>query len=301
MKRPGSRALTLAILSIVALISISSASILIKATTSPPSIVSFWRLFISVLILLFYSIITNRLGLIARSMERNLLLTVLSGFFLAIHFYSWIWSLRLLPVIVSTTLVDLHPVFTGILSHAILKERLEKKQWVLIIISLSGGLLASYREPSSLAGEWVLGSILSIIGALAASGYFVIGRIVRKSAGLYEYVIPTYLWSSVFLAVISILEGRYNLLTTDLREFALFVAIAIGPMIGGHTVLNYMLRYVEAPIVSTIAVLEPVGAGILAYIFLGELVEPINILGISLAVSGIVILGITLLNRSQQA
>ncbi len=78
----------------------------------------------------------------------------------------------------------------------------------------------------------------------------------------------------------------------DLRELVIFIAIAVGPMIGGHTVLNYMLRYVEAPLVSTIAVLEPVGAGILAYLLLGEIVDPINIVGMVLAVAGIVLLGI---------
>lgn len=297
MRGSRSGALKLAFLSLIALISISSASILIKATTSPPSIVSFWRLFLSVCILTLYAALAGKLGSVARAMISDLRLTISSGFLLAIHFYSWIWSLRVLPVLVSTTLVDLHPIFTGIVSHIVLKERLREKQWVLIAISLSGGLLTSYKGFETSDSQWTLGSALALAGALAASGYFVIGRIARISSGLYEYVIPTYLWSSLFLATISILEGRYPISNIDLRELSLLIAIALGPMIGGHTVLNYLLRYLEAPIVSTIAVLEPVGAGILAYLFFGESVQAINFVGMVLAVASMSLLGLTRSNR----
>jgi drug/metabolite transporter (DMT)-like permease len=41
-------------------------------------------------------------------------------------------------------------------------------------------------------------------------------------------------------------------------------------MIFGHTVYNWALRYVTAPIVSISLLGEPVGASILAYVLLGE-------------------------------
>jgi drug/metabolite transporter (DMT)-like permease len=57
-------------------------------------------------------------------------------------------------------------------------------------------------------------------------------------------------------------------------EYLIFAALAIIPMILGHTLLNYALGYVSAPVVATTVLGEPIGSALLAWLILGE-VPPI--------------------------
>jgi drug/metabolite transporter (DMT)-like permease len=71
------------------------------------------------------------------------------------------------------------------------------------------------------------------------------------------------------------------------REYLLFLAIAVVPMIFGHTVYNWALKYIEAPIVSISLLGEPVGATILAYFVLREVPPPLAIFGGIITLLGI--------------
>jgi drug/metabolite transporter (DMT)-like permease len=71
------------------------------------------------------------------------------------------------------------------------------------------------------------------------------------------------------------------------REYLLFLAIAVVPMIFGHTVYNWALRYVSAPIVSISLLGEPVGATILALIFLNEAPSTLTLIGGAITLAGI--------------
>lgn len=44
-------------------------------------------------------------------------------------------------------------------------------------------------------------------------------------------------------------------------------------MLGGHTLMNYLLKYVKTSTVTAVALGEPIGAGILAYMIFGETVD----------------------------
>ena len=48
------------------------------------------------------------------------------------------------------------------------------------------------------------------------------------------------------------------------------MALAVGPMLLGHTGFNWALRYVRAYVVSVLQLLEPIGATIIAVLVLGR-------------------------------
>ena len=67
----------------------------------------------------------------------------------------------------------------------------------------------------------------------------------------------------------------------------LFLVIAVVPMIFGHTVYNWTLRYLEASLVSISLLGEPVGATILAYVFLNETPSRLTLIGGTVTLVGI--------------
>jgi drug/metabolite transporter (DMT)-like permease len=99
--------------------------------------------------------------------------------------------------------------------------------------------------------------------------YILGGRYLRQSLDLVSYVTPVYATAAVILLASSLALGA-PLVGYPLGEYLIFLALAVVPMIFGHTVYNWALRYVSAPIVSISLLGEPVGASILAYVFLGE-------------------------------
>jgi len=58
-------------------------------------------------------------------------------------------------------------------------------------------------------------------------------------------------------------------------------------MIFGHTVYNWALRYVEASVVSISLLGEPVGATILAFLFLNEAPSTLTLIGGFITLVGI--------------
>src|SRR5262245_29781106 len=127
---------------IIAVFSVSVSAILIRFSISPPLIVALYRqLFCAVLFLPFAQRIPW-----PRMERRQIFLLILSGFFLALHFGSWISSLLYTSVARATLLVDLQPIWGAILGAVFLKERLSGKEIFGILLVTVGGILSVSKE-----------------------------------------------------------------------------------------------------------------------------------------------------------
>jgi drug/metabolite transporter (DMT)-like permease len=77
------------------------------------------------------------------------------------------------------------------------------------------------------------------------------------------------------------------------RDWAVFVALAAGPMVVGHTGINYALRYVPAYVANLAILGEPVGATLIAWLLpaIREVPGPQVAVGVVLVLIGIAIGG----------
>ena len=87
--------------------------------------------------------------------------------------------------------------------------------------------------------------------------------------------------------ILSSLATGTRLAPYPAREYILFLAMAVVPMIFGHTVYNWALKYVSAPVVSISLLGEPVGATILALLFLNEAPSTLTLIGGVITLAGI--------------
>ncbi len=55
------------------------------------------------------------------------------------------------------------------------------------------------------------------------------------------------------------------------REWLLFLGMAVGPGVFGHTVINWALAHLESSVVSVSLLGEPVGSALLALLLLAEI------------------------------
>jgi drug/metabolite transporter (DMT)-like permease len=212
---------------------------------------------------------------------------ILSGFFLSLHFTFWIASLKYTSVASSVVLVSTHPIFVGIGGRFFLKERMGLNLVLGIILSVFGSALISYGD-MSLSKETLMGDGLALLGAITASGYFLIGRKMRKSQNIFSYVLPVYSTAALILILFSLVfqEAFFGYPSTT---YLYLFLLALVPQLIGHTTFNWALKYLPATMVTITILGEPVGSTFLAYLILGEALTTFKVMGGILIFIGIFI------------
>ena len=272
---------------LVSVSAVSTASILIRLTEAPPMAIATWRLLLSTLML--FPFFVNRGGFAKlRAMGSGDLLALAGvGVVLAVHFASWITSLSYTSVASSVIFVHVDPIFVALVSHFLLGEKLSRRVALGIGVAFVGASVIAFGD-LGVGEESLIGDALSIIGAVALGVYLMAGRRLRQRLDLTTYVTPVYAVSAAVLALGSVAVG-VPLVGYDARVMLLFAVIAIVPMIFGHTLYNWALKWVTAPVVSISLLGEPVGASILAFLVLGETPGSLTMIGGAVTLAGILI------------
>ncbi len=270
---------------LVSIIAVSTASILIRLTDAPPMAIAAWRLALSTLILLPFFLRNDGIAKL-RVMRWGELFTLVGvGVVLAVHFATWITSLSYTSVASSVIFVHVDPIFVALVSHFILRERVSRKVVLGMAIAFVGASVIAFGDLG--VGEAnLIGDALSLIGAIALGAYILAGRRLRQSLDLTTYVTPVYAVSALVLAVGSIAMG-VRLLDYSSDVMLLFIAIALIPMIFGHTLYNWVLKWISAPVVSISLLGEPIGASILAFLVLRETPSALTLVGGVITLVGI--------------
>jgi drug/metabolite transporter (DMT)-like permease len=216
-----------------------------------------------------------------------------AGAALALHFAFWITSLSYTSVAASTALVTTNPVWVTLLGWLLFGERPSGLTLLGVGVALVGGLLIGLGDAQGGGTNPLLGDLLALLGALAASFYLLLGREAqRRGLSLLEYVRVAYTTAFLILFPLPYLfGGGYGGYPEVVYLYILLMALL--PQLVGHTSFNWTTRHIS-PVLVTLAILfEPVGASLLAFLLFGEvpglqviLGALVLLLGVALAVLG---------------
>ncbi len=223
---------------------------------------------------------------------------LLSGCFLAVHFAAWISSLAYTSVASSTALVATTPIFVALASLLIFRERLAWGVWGGVLLTVLGAVLIAFSDREGGTGSNpLLGDVLALLGAVCASGYFLVGRALRARLSTLPYIWLVYSSAAVILLGWMASAG-YSLWGLPPLVYLLLLGLAIGPQLLGHTSFNWAIKYLSATLI-TIAILgEPIGSAILAYVLFRQTVQPLQFVGGAMLLIGIAVA--TLAERQTQ-
>lgn len=263
---------------------VSFAAIFIRAAGAPALSTAAWRLIIAGAPVLAAAVVFRRAELVALDVRRWALL-VAAGVALALHFGTWIASLSLTSVASSVALVTTQPVWVAILSRLFLREAITARLAGGIVLALAGATLIGGAD-ISLAGDALWGDALALAGAVFAAAYFVIGRGARAHLSLLAYVGVVYAVAAVALAISAAVAGQ-PLAGFTPRTWLFLALLGVVPQLGGHSLLNWALKFLPAPRVSLAILMEPVVATLLAIPILGERPGPLTVLGAGITLGGI--------------
>ncbi len=283
------------------ILAVSTASIFIRfaQAEAPSLVIAAYRLTIAALILAPIALFKRRQEITSLS-RRELVLALASGFFLALHFATWITSLEYTTVASSVVLVTTIPLWVALLSPFTVKEPISRLVLLGMVIALMGGVIIGLSDACQTAGFRVTcpsltefiggkafwGDLLALTGAIMAACYMLIGRRLRGKMSLVSYIFIVYGVAAVVLVIIMFAAG-YQPFPYSAKVYLWLVLLAVVPQLLGHSSFNWALRYVSAAYISIALLGEPVGSTILAFFILHETPGGLKIFGAILILAGI--------------
>jgi len=115
------------------------------------------------------------------------------------------------------------------------------------------------------------GDILALMGAASVTGYWLVGQYVRQHLSSFSYTLVVYTITSVLLVAYDLALG-YPLAGYPAEDWGWFFCLALFPTLLGHSIFNWVIKWLNTTTISMGILGEPVGTAILAYIILGEVI-----------------------------
>ena len=265
-------------------LAVSTGAIFAKLAEAPALVIAAYRVGLASLILApiaWWQARDELLGL----EKKDYLLALLSGFFLALHFSTWISSLSYTSVANSVVLVNTNPLWVGVLAPLISKDRLTLRTKISIVISVIGGAIIGAGDFAT-GSEALWGDFLALLGSICAAMYLLLGRNLRRKLSLLAYVIICYGSAAIILWGLVIALGL-QIVGFSSGTYAAFAGMALISQIIGHTSYNWALKWFSASLIAVSLLGEPIGATILAYIIFDESLTWTKFVGGSLILAAI--------------
>jgi drug/metabolite transporter (DMT)-like permease len=170
----------------------------------------------------------------------------------------------------------------------------------VVLLSLTGCVLVSGAYDPTAWQVNGLGIITGLLTGLAFASYSLMGRSAAKrsinpwTAMLYGFggatlIILLFNWlASIYYP--SLASQNLFWLGNAWAGWLILLLLAVGPTLAGFGFYTVSLGYLPASVANLIATLEPVMTAVLAYFFLGEQLNNVQLIGSALIIASVIIL-----------
>lgn len=252
----------------VGVVAVGTSGPLIAAMTVPPLAIAFWRNLLGAAATAPLVVLrAGRRAEVAGLSRRGWGILLIAGGLLALHFATWVPSVTLTSVASSLALVTTQPIWAALLARAA-GHRVPSRVWVGIAIALTGVLVLTGID-FTVSTTALAGDALALLGGMFSAGYVTAGAELRRTVSTATYTTLCYAVCAVLLLAMC-LAGRQSLTGYSGRDWAMLLAITIGPQLLGHSLFNSLLRTTSPTVISMVLLFEvPVGA-VIAALWLGQ-------------------------------
>jgi drug/metabolite transporter (DMT)-like permease len=248
----------------VAVLAVSWGAPLARLTDAAPLAVAAWRMGLATALLAPYALLRGEL----RVPKARRASVALAGCFLGLHFGLWIPSLWLTSVCASVVLVSTAPLWLLLASPRFLGVGIRARNLVSFAVALAGVALIA-RGDVAISARALVGDAMALGGAFCMAGYLLVGKRLRHELPLAGYLTLVYGGAAAALFV-GVAAFGVPALPRNAISWLPLLAMAAGPTLTGHTLLNWSLAHLEAYRVNLAVLFEPVLATFWAWLVLGE-------------------------------
>lgn len=218
---------------------------------------------------------------------RALKASALGGLALGLDVAFFFEAVKRTTIVNATVIGALQPVVVGLVAWRLFGERVTRRDVFLGGVALVGVVVVV--TGSSGAPDWNLsGDLLAVAATLAWSGYFIVSKQTQKSVTPMEYTAATAVITGALNFGVALAFGR-SLEWPSSTSWIGLIALAIGAGVIGHSVMNWSLVRIPLWLGSVMTLLIPVAGAVLAWIFLDQ---PLNGLQIAAMALVLVTLGV---------
>lgn len=254
--------------------------------TSPLVLVVYRTVFAALMLFPFWLWMRDSTSRSGKGEER--LWIVLSGLCLGLHFTFWISSLYYTSVASASVLVTIHPIIMILVERLWFKRSFANTTWMGVFLAFGGSVLLGISD-SQIEQDFadpLFGNFLALTAAIIFVVYLLIGQKIRKKREWIDYVFPVYFYAATACVLIAVFMGKnlFNISTIGVWAGA---GLAFGPQILGHGSMNYAVKYVSPTLLSTLILVEPLLASVLAFFLFAELPPVASILAMVIILGGV--------------
>ena len=269
----------------VALAGVSASGPIMAATAAPALAIAFWRNALGAGSTGLVTGLRHRAEFAALD-RRGWAVAALAGVFLALHFATWVPSVKLTSVASATALVATQAVFTALIA-AVAGRRLPRVAWLGMALAIIGTALIAGAD-FAVSARALAGDGLALLGAVFAAAYVTTGASARQQMSAATYTTICYSVGALGLLV-ACLAGGQPLAGYSGRAWLLILAVTGCAQLLGHSLFNVVLRSVSATFVSLTILIEVPGAGLIAAVWLHQRPPASAIPGLVLLLAGLIV------------
>lgn len=261
---------------------ISIFPILIRLQLTTGLISAFYRMFIASILLLPYVILNRKFK---RPPITITLLAVVSGLVFATDIAIWNIAIQKSSATQATLLANLSPVWVGVGSFLVLKNKPSTNFWIGTAIALMGMVtLVGFETFAEL--NFDLAFILALLSGMLYAAYILISKNILSRVDVLSFMSIVLVSASLFLGFICGINAEPFTGFSNTAWFVLFIQGAVCQLTA-WLLISYSTQHLQATRVSLSLLGQAVLATLLAWIFLDEKMSWFRIIGAVFLLVGI--------------
>lgn len=261
---------------------ISIFPVLVRLQLTNGLISAFYRMFIAAVLLLPYVIITKKFKL---PQSKILIPAIISGIVFATDIAIWNIAIQKSSATQATLLANLSPVWVGIGSFLVLKNKPSINFWIGTTIALLGMVvLVGFETFRQL--NFDLAFVLALLSGMLYATYILISKNILSQVDILSFMSIVLVSSSLFLALICAINGESFIGFSNTAWLVLFIQGAVCQLTA-WLLISYSTQHLQATRVSLSLLGQAVLATLLAWLFLDEKMSWLRIMGAVFLLLGI--------------
>lgn len=269
---------------LLGVVGVSFSAVLVKYANAPSMVLVFYRMLLASLCMTIPCL--AQLKKEYRDWgKKEILCSLVSGFFLALHFTAYFESIRYTSIASSVVLVDIEVFFVAFIMLFFFHEKISKKGWIGILLTFVGSIIIALGDAGG-GSDIIRGDLFAISGAAFMSVYTIMGKICRKTMSTTVYTTIVYWVAALTTMVLTLLQGT-SLFGYGIKNVAIGFGMAIFCTLLGHSIFSWGLKYIPASFISTAKLMEPVFASILGILFFRQIPSLTAVIGGAIIIGGI--------------
>jgi drug/metabolite transporter (DMT)-like permease len=249
--------------------------------SAPGLVLTFYRLWLGSVLLLIVLYASGR-----RMNWTVLRATWLGGAFLAADMAFFFSALKLISVVDVTVIGAIQPALVLVVARRLFGERMGPWDVVWILLAMTG-VTITVLGPGETSHHQLVGDLVAVGALLSWSGYWLASKRARVLTNALEYTAGVTIVAAVIITPI-VLLSRQSLGRVEVGDWLWIGLLAFVPG-GGHLLMNWAHRYVDASVSSAISCLSPLVAALAALVILGQRLSTVQVGGLLVGLAAIAV------------